>query len=261
MKYLLATLCLAAVLGFSSCSSSTTPTTNADYFKGLDKLGNYWVYMNSEIDTNGVMSSISYTDSTWVNGTQFVDGKTATQMITYSDPGTGPQRDTNYIYRDGNKVYAYIDAQGLDMLDTAAPTRQWTLVADLDATKPWLVLDTIHINQEQDLGTTTLVVKAKIYATCSKAADSTIKLASGTSVSTRHFTLNPMISGTVAPKGIPLSAPIGMSGGGRHQFYADGMALVAERVEPSTFSVGDGSFFPPTKSPGSYRVLVRSHIQ
>ncbi len=262
MKSLFFGLSLIAIVAFQACSDSNTPNTPADYYKGIDKLGNYWVYSNVEIDTNGTVQTEAYTDSTWVNGVQLIDGKQATALVSCADMNGTKQYDTTYVYRDGNKLFAYIELPEVPF-DTAtvAPQSSWVLVSNPDASGSWLVVDSTSVQRDFAFGGFDLVLKAKMWMDASHPSDTTIKVASGSSYNCVRGAITPRLSGTITPKSLPLPQSVTLSGGSRTQFYTDGLALVAERVEPSVIKIGDGSLVPPFKNPGSLRTLLRYRIQ
>ncbi|MFM8568688.1 MAG: hypothetical protein ACKOB6_03710 [Candidatus Kapaibacterium sp.] len=105
MRYYLLAACAVVLLSLQACNSSSTPTAPPDYFKGLETIGSYWVYENHEIDTNGVVQSEFFLDSTWVAGVVVKAGKSATILVSQSSGGSGDGQDTTFVSRDGNRLF------------------------------------------------------------------------------------------------------------------------------------------------------------
>ena len=64
------------IISLLSCTKSddTTPPASEDYM--ALKVGNYWIYQNYEIDTNGVASPTDDWDSAYISKDTVVNGKT-----------------------------------------------------------------------------------------------------------------------------------------------------------------------------------------
>ena len=259
MKYILLLAGIAAMLGMQACNSSSTPTAPPDYFAGLDKVGNYWIYENHEIDTNGVVQSESYLDSTWVDGVVNKAGRQATILVSRTFNSTQPSYDTTYVAKDGKSLYAYV-AIADNPLNPAPTEPTWVLVAHADTTAglTWPAIAPITYKGEQDFNGTPVILDIKIEAIVSIKADTTFTGANGVKYTTKGAGVLPKISGKIAPKATPfLSLTLGSTGGEGRQFYADGVGLVGERTDPSVFNIGDGSLVPPIKQSGTLRTILR----
>ncbi len=257
-KHYLGVVVLAAAALFFNACSSTTPTTPPDYYKGIDKMGSYWIYQNQEIDTNGVLSGATYTDSMWVNGVQFIDGKQATVLVTYSAQGGTPSYDTTYIYRDANKLYAYIQPPQLPM-DTVTLPKMWVLVVNQEATTKWIIVDTMKLTRDVKVSSFDVTINANMWMDAA-SKDSTITVASGTTYKCKESIISPMVVGAAYASKIIKVTDLNLVGGRIHQFFADGVALVAEVTEPSSFAASAAIPVPLPKNPGNFRSLLRFHI-
>ena len=258
-------VCVLSIGWLASCSdSNTNAPAPADYYKGFDKLGNYWVYQRNEIDTNGnVVSSTSITDSSWVAGIELYQGRSASKFITMSDSAGKITYDTTYIARSGDSIFTYIGLPSIPILDTAAPTSQWVLLGSVSATTEWTIVPTI--TRMDTIPIEALNVNAEINAsfgiTGSRKADTTIKCANGQSYSTKAYSLNINMGGSVRLLFfIPIQAPISKTGGNPQSYFADGIGLVAQYQPPMHFKVGDGSILS-RKQPGEIKTLLRYRIQ
>jgi hypothetical protein len=108
MKQILLLLALAA--GISSCKKDDTepaqpqnpPATAGDYTKLA--IGNYWVYENVNVDTDGVVTPMTNTpDSIYISGDTVIGGNTyfVRRGTFYGNPSTGFVRDSSgYIVNE-----------------------------------------------------------------------------------------------------------------------------------------------------------------
>lgn len=265
MKTTVFLVCLGAFVWLAGCGDdSTTTPTPPDYYKGMDKLGNYWVYQGNQIDTNGVVQKDSvYTDSMWVAGLELYNGRNASKMITMTTDNSGMSYDTSYISRSGDSIFIYTTTSiGGIAGDTSTPTEAWVLASNLSATAEWTAIPTVTRKTKQDIpfngNTVTADISMSFGGTGAKLADSTLVCADTKSYSTKHFVVKPVISGSITALGGLFNQNITFVGGGRHVFFADGLGFIAERMEPSTISVG--ALFT-SKQPGSIKTLLRYKIQ
>lgn len=262
MKYILLLAGIAAMLSMQACNSSSTPTAEPpNYFKGLGTIGSYWVYENYEIDTNGVVQSEYYLDSTWVAGVVMKDGRNATILVSQSNNGGTVSNDTTYLSLDSNKMYAYLNPVDNPLLPDQNQST-WVLVAHTDTSATWPAITPITLKQDADFGGQAIALELKIEATISTKGDTAFTAANGIKYTTKNFGLLPKISGKITPKATPFfSFPLSSSGGEQRQFFADGVGLVGERAEPSVFNIGDGTLVPPQKQAGSLRKLLRYSVK
>ena len=250
----------------ASCSdSNTNAPAPADYYKGFDKLGNYWVYQRNEIDTNGnVVTSTSATDSSWIAGIELYQGKSSSKVITMMNDAGTISYDTVYIARSGDSLFTYMELPSIPMVDTAAPTSQWVLLGSVSATTEWTIVTTQSRTQSIEIPIGGNNVPADITismgVTGAHKADTTITCANGQKYSTKYFQIKPNISGSIKALGGLFTQPITVTGTENSSFFADGIGLVAQYQPPMHFKVGDGSLFGQKQS-GQIKTLLRYRIQ
>jgi hypothetical protein len=257
-------ICVAAIGWLASCSdSNTNAPAPADYYKGLDKLGNYWIYQRNEIDTNGnIVTSVTSTDSTWVAGIELYQGKNASKIITMMNDAGDISYDTMYIARSGDSLFTYMQLPQLGILDTAAPKSQWALLSSITATTEWTIAPTQTTTQSIQIPVGGNNVPADLTIslgiTGAHKSDTTIACANGQKYTTKYFQIKPNISGSIKALGGLLTQPISTIGLENSSFFADGIGLVAQIQPNSVFKVGD---LFSQKSPGQIKTLLRYRIQ
>jgi hypothetical protein len=78
-------LCAMALLSFMACqkeNASTTPITADNYFPL--KVGNYWIYVNSEVSSDGVETVLEGQDSVFIEKDTVINGKLYYKFMNYS---------------------------------------------------------------------------------------------------------------------------------------------------------------------------------
>jgi len=260
-------VCVLAVSWLASCSDSSTTNTPAvaDYYKGFDKLGNYWVYQRNEIDTNGnIVTSVSATDSSWIAGIELYQGKSSSKIITMKNDAGKISYDTMYVARNGDSLFTYMQLPSIQMLDTAAPKSQWVLLGSTTATADWTIVPTQTTTQTMDLpiggNNVPATITISMGVSGSHRADTTITCANTKSYTTKAFLIKPTISGSIKALGGLFTQPITVTGGESKSFFADGLGLIAQIQTPTYFKVGDGSLFGQ-RTAGEIKTLLRYRIQ
>ncbi|TAL70409.1 MAG: hypothetical protein EPN82_02015 [Bacteroidetes bacterium] len=149
-KLLILTFSSFIIALLSSCSSDN-PTNNTQQGK-FEFLfdGNWWVYERYYIDSLGNRKSgNSYSDSTFIEGTEDILGKTAFKMKTVTE---GSEDMENYCYTQGEQFFMYSDfvnqvlSSMLKNLPVELPISLdsiWVKIADYNS-NTWLVkIDTV----------------------------------------------------------------------------------------------------------------------
>jgi len=184
--------CIASTLILASCSSSTTPAPDKNYFPLT--VGNSWTYDGVETeDKSGTATDIDstkYTSTTTVDAALTYQGKSAYRMVRVTSDGT---KDTSYISKSGSQMYSYIalnpgDGGGAGAVGDVDFGSRWMLVADYNATS-WTILDTTITNIPFDVGGGTILTgKAGVKISGSKGSVVSISVGTET-VQAQEFTM------------------------------------------------------------------------
>jgi hypothetical protein len=78
-------LCAMALLSFMACqkeNASTTPIINTENYFPM-KVGNYWIYVNSEVSSDGVETVLEGQDSVFIEKDTVINSKLYYKFMTY----------------------------------------------------------------------------------------------------------------------------------------------------------------------------------
>ncbi len=196
MKFSIVALALVALL-VTACSDDPVTPPAPDKFV-VTTMGTYYVSSvdsvnNNPADTANPTYSAAGKDSTYIEGTTSVAGRTAVIFRgNYTHNGTTTY-DTTYMAQDGNAIFQYYtlgvsDIPGITPI-TAGKT--WVRIGDNGAST-WTALDTLISNVSFTYGGQTLVANVDVDMQGSKVGTHTITIG-GTAHSANHFRVKGVI--------------------------------------------------------------------
>jgi hypothetical protein len=236
------------VLGCSKEESSTGPGTTANYFPLA--VGNWWVYQRTELDTAGNPTGPQWRDSTVVVGQTTAGGRQAYVMVTYRGDG---EMDTSLVASEGGtRLYLWV---GGEMEDLPGPTG-WVKIADFGASS-WRIWDTTLTNVPVDTEGTTVSGNFTWQGSRGGTRALTIK---GRSVTAQEFLVTLSFQGDVYSRGVRAGTLRFRQV--QHFWIADGIGVVASRVDPSELVIQlviGGSM--TQKGTGEDQVLVDYYVK
>lgn len=144
LKSSLVILGFVSIIGFSSCTDDDTTTGPDNSAPSISKAfvtttGSYWIYQNQETDSTGkIDSSIPTTfDSTIVKSNYSLDGKNASEFLTYTSEALGVpsmvEPSTAIYAKEGEKVYIN-SANFLGDFSEGLP------IGDISGVEKWLTI-------------------------------------------------------------------------------------------------------------------------
>jgi len=245
LKFLLLALMAASMLMLTNCSEDDdNPNNNNDdenYYPM--KVGNYWIYENNDLDIDGNYVPDTFTmDSIVITSIDEQFGKSCFKHASYTkigETGDWEYADETYFYSEGDKFYGLFDyiAPGEDLPLPLDFTPGWILLADPNATAPWEVFKQEFTDQDFEYGGFSLQVSGDFVVSIKKGMTITFDNG-GKPVTAIEYIVSYKFDGT-ATLYIEFDLDFEILG---HLWYADGVGLVENTVDPTSIGAATFSF-------------------
>ena len=210
----LALIAVVTILLLSACS--TDPVVDTSTYVVATK-GSYFVHDNIviNVDTNGVKTDVpAPQDSTIVNGTKVISGKTAVESFVFVD---GVPTDTTYVAQEGGIVSTLTPLQFTVASQSLDLGNRWVLTYDANATTWTALNDTIP-----SITFGPLTGSAKLLFTGKKLAAENITV-NGSVLSAVKTELNMLVTLYINYSGFIIPVPIELI---RTTWFAKGVGIV-----------------------------------
>ena len=248
----LAILSAATILVLSACSTDPEPPPVDTSTYVVATKGTYFINDNVviTIDAAGTKTdNPAPQDSTYVNGTKSINGKTAVESFVFVN---GVPTDTTYVAQEGLKVSTLTQLQ-FDVLGAPVDLgNKWVLTYDANATT-WTALDDTIPTITIQAGTTTYTGSAKLFFTGKKLAAENITV-SGSVLSAVKTELNMLITLYVNFGGFIVPVPIELV---RSSWFAKGVGVVKIQQDAKVVNAAPA---PPLTIPGQRVSTVRFNV-
>ena len=247
----LAIFSAATLLVLSACSTDPVTPNDTSVYVVATK-GTYFINDNVviTIDAGGTKADVpAPQDSTYVNGTKSVNGKTAVESFVFIG---GVATDTTYVAQEGLKVSALTPLQFVVLGAPVDLGNKWVLTYDANATT-WTALDDTIPSISIQAGPSTYTGSAKLLFTGKKLAAENITV-NGSALSAVKTEMKMLITLYVDFGGFVLPVPIELI---RNTWFAKGVGVVKIEQDAKVINAPPA---PPLTLPGQRISTVRFNI-